>query len=40
MEVLGDRPLDGYASSDADAYRDYLLNQGLTTNLVNTPIQG
>ena len=34
IEVLGDRPLDGYASSDAAAYRDYLLKKGLTTNSV------
>ena len=34
IDVLGDRPLDGYASSDAAAYRDYLLKKGLTTNSV------
>ena len=34
IEVLGDRPLDEYASSDAAAYRDYLLKKGLTTNSV------
>ena len=34
IEVLGDRPLDGYASSDAAAYRDYLLKKGLITNSV------
>jgi len=32
--VLGDRPLDEYSSSDAAAYRDYLLKRGLTTNSV------
>ena len=32
--VLGDRPLHDYASSDAAAYRDYLLKKGLTTNSV------
>jgi integrase len=31
---LGDRPLDEYSSSDAAAYRDYLLKRGLTTNSV------
>ena len=31
IEVLGDRPLDGYASSDAASYRDFLLAKGLTT---------
>jgi integrase len=34
IDVLGDRPLDDYASSDAAAYRDYLLKKGLTTNSV------
>ncbi len=34
VSVLGDRPLDEYASSDAAAYRDYLLKKGLTTNSV------
>ena len=34
IELLGDRPLDEYASSDAAAYRDYLLKKGLTTNSV------
>ena len=34
IDVLGDRPLDEYASSDAAAYRDYLLKKGLTTNSV------
>jgi len=34
IEVLGDRPLDEYASSDAASYRDYLLKKGLTTNSV------
>jgi integrase len=32
--VLSDRPLDEYSSSDAAAYRDYLLKRGLTTNSV------
>ena len=32
--VLSDRPLDEYSSSDAAAYRDYLLKKGLTTNSV------
>ncbi len=34
IDILGDRPLDEYASSDAAAYRDYLLKKGLTTNSV------
>jgi hypothetical protein len=34
IDVLGDRPLDEYVSSDAAAYRDYLLNKGLATNSV------
>ena len=34
IDVLGDRPLDDYVSSDAAAYRDYLLKKGLTTNSV------
>ena len=34
INVLGDRPLGEYASSDAAAYRDYLLKKGLTTNSV------
>ena len=33
LDVLSDRPLDEYSSSDA-AYRDYLLKKGLTTNSV------
>ena len=33
-DVLGDRPLDEYSSSDAATYRDYLLKKGLTTNSV------
>ena len=33
-DVLSDRPLDEYSSSDAAAYRDYLLKKGLTTNSV------
>ena len=32
--MLSDRPLDEYSSSDAAAYRDYLLKRGLTTNSV------
>ena len=31
IDVLGDRPVDEYASSDAVSYRDYLLKKGLTT---------
>ena len=34
IDVLGDRPVDEYASSDAASYRDYLLKKGLTTNSV------
>ena len=34
VDILGDRPLDEYSSSDAAAYRDYLLKKGLTTNSV------
>ena len=34
IEVLGDRPVDEYASSDAASYRDYLLEKGLATNSV------
>ena len=34
IELLGDRPLDEYSSSDAASYRDYLLKKGLTTNSV------
>ena len=34
IELLGDRRLDEYSSSDAAAYRDYLLKTGLTTNSV------
>ena len=34
VDVLGDRPLDEYSSSEAAAYRDYLLKRGLTTNSV------
>ena len=33
-DVLSDRSLDEYSSSDAAAYRDYLLKRGLTTNSV------
>ena len=31
IDVLGDRPLDEYSSSDAAMYRDFLLNKGLNT---------
>ena len=31
IDVLGDRPLDEYSSSDAAMYRDYLLKRGLNT---------
>jgi integrase len=31
IDVLGDRPLDDYSSSDAAMYRDYLLKKGLNT---------
>ena len=34
VDVLSDRPLDEYLSSDAATYRDYLLKRGLTTNSV------
>ena len=34
IELLGDRPLDEYSSSDAATYRDFLLKKGLTTNSV------
>ena len=34
VNVLSDRPLDEYSSSDAAAYRDYLLKRGLTTNSI------
>jgi len=34
IDLLSDRPLDEYSSSDAAAYRDYLLKRGLTTNSV------
>jgi integrase len=34
IDVLGDRPVDEYASSNAASYRDYLLKKGLTTNSV------
>jgi len=34
VDVLSNRPLDEYSSSDAAAYRDYLLKKGLTTNSV------
>ena len=34
VDILDNRPLDDYASSDATANRDYLLKKGLTTNSV------
>ena len=34
IDVLGDRPIDAYSSSDAASLRDYLLGNGLTTNSV------
>ena len=34
VDVLSDKPLDEYLSSDAATYRDYLLKRGLTTNSV------
>ena len=34
IDVLGDRPVDKYASSDAASFRAYLLKKGLTTNSV------
>jgi integrase len=34
VDVLSNRPLDEYSSSDAAAYRDYLLKRGLSTNSV------
>ena len=34
IDVLGDRPVDEYASSDAASFRDYLLQTGLTTSSV------
>jgi len=34
IDVLGDRPVDAYSSSDAASLRDYLLAKGLTTNSV------
>ena len=34
VDVLGDRRLDEYSSSDVAAYRDYLLKRSLTTNSV------
>jgi integrase len=34
VDVLGNRPLDEYSSSDAAGYRDYLLKRGLTTSSV------
>ena len=34
VDVLGNRPLDEYSSSDAATYRDYLLKRGLTTSSV------
>ena len=34
IDVLGDRPIEAYSSSDAASLRDYLLAKGLTTNSV------
>ena len=34
IDVLGDRLVDAYSSSDAASLRDYLLAKGLTTNSV------
>ena len=34
IDVLGDRPIDAYSSTDAASLRDYLLGKGLTTNSV------
>jgi len=33
-DLLGDRPLDNYTSSDAASFRDYLLKKGLTVSSV------
>ena len=34
IDLLGDRPLDNYSSSDAARFRDYLLKKGLTVSSV------
>jgi hypothetical protein len=34
ITLLGDRPLEDYSSSDAAAFRDYLLKKGLSTSSV------
>ena len=34
IEVLGDRPLDTYSSSDAATFRDWLIGKGMTMNTV------
>ena len=34
IELLGDRPVDNYSSSDAASFRDYLLKRGLTVSSV------
>ena len=34
VKVFGDRPMDGYVSSDAANFKDYLLKRGLITNSV------
>ncbi len=34
IEVLGDRPLDTYSSSDAATFRDWLIGKGMTIKTV------
>ena len=34
IEVLGDRPLDTYSSSDAATFRDWLIGKGMTMKTV------
>ena len=34
IEVLGDRPLDTYSSSDAATFRDWLIGRGMTIKTV------
>jgi len=34
IEILGDRPIDCYASSDAATFRDYSLKKGLATSSI------
>jgi integrase len=34
IDLLGDRPLDSYSSSEAASFRDYLLKKGLTVSSV------